>query len=148
MKFPPAVCREIAKECTLFGIRSASRAVTQLYEEALAPAGLKATQLSILVAAAARPDWTGSALAAVLHLDRTTLTRNLQPLVRKGLLRVGSGRDLRTNSVGLTPKGHAVLHRAYPLWRKMQRRIMSRMGRRRWESLIRDLASLASIATG
>ena len=107
MAFPPAVCREIAKECTLFAVRSSSRALTQLYEEALAPAGLKATQLSLLVAAAARSGWTVSALAAALHLDRTTLTRNLQPLVRKGLLQVGAGRDRRSSSVAIRP-GRAV----------------------------------------
>src|SRR5689334_23604348 len=98
MTFPRSICREIAKECTLFAVRSASRAVTQLYEEALAPAGLKATQLAILVATAARRDWTMSVLADALNMDRTTLTRNSRPLQRKGLLRVGTGRDQRSSS--------------------------------------------------
>jgi len=148
MTFPVAACREIAKECTLFAIRSSSRAVTQLYEEALAPAGLKATQLSMLVATAARDGWTVSGLAARLFMDRTTLTRNLQPLVRKGLLQVGSGRDRRSSTVAITARGHAALKRAYPLWRRTQRRLISRMGRRRWEALIDTLASLTSPATG
>jgi len=146
MTFPKAVCHEIARECTLFAVRSVSRAVTQLYEEALAPAGLKATQLSILVATAARRGWTMSDLADVLNMDRTTLTRNTRPLQRKGLLRIGAGRDQRSRSVEITERGHAVLHRAYPLWRRTQRRLISRLGKRRWQSLIGDLSELRHAA--
>ncbi len=146
MTFPKAVCHEIARECTLFAVRSVSRAVTQLYEEALAPAGLKATQLSILVATAARRGWTISDLADALNMDRTTLTRNTRPLQRKGLLRIGAGRDQRSSSVEITERGHAVLHRAYPLWRRTQRRLISRLGKRRWQSLIGDLSELRDAA--
>lgn len=147
MTFPPALCREMAKECTLFAVRRSSRAVTQLYEEALAPAGLKATQLALVVAAAARRDWTLSRLAGVLQMDRTTLTRNLRPLVRNGLLRTGAGRDPRSSSVAITPRGHAALKRAYPLWKKTQRRLIARMGKRRWQALIGDLSALTALAT-
>jgi len=146
MTFPRAVCREIARECTLFAVRSVSRAVTRLYEEALAPAGLKATQLSILVATAARGGWTMSGLAEALNMDRTTLTRNMRPLQRKGLMRIGGGRDQRSSSVDLTERGHAVLHRAYPLWRKTQKRLISRLGKRRWASLIGELSGLLDAA--
>jgi DNA-binding MarR family transcriptional regulator len=148
MAFPRDVCREIAKECTLFAVRSVSRAVTRLYEEALAPAGLKATQLSILVAAAARDGWTMSDLAEALHMDRTTLTRNAGPLRRKGLIRVGGGRDRRSSVVAITDRGHEVLARAYPLWRGTQRRIIARLGRARWKSLIGALADLKAAARG
>lgn len=146
MTFPKAVCREIARKCTLFAVRSVSRAVTQLYEEALAPAGLKATQLSILVATAARRGWTMSGLAEVLNMDRTTLTRNTRPLQRKGLLQIGAGRDQRSSSVEITERGHAALHRAYPLWRRTQRRLIARLGKRRWQSLIGDLVELRDAA--
>lgn len=146
MRFPKPACREIARSCTLFGVRSAARAVTRLYEESLAPAGLKATQLSILVATASREGWTLSALADALRLERTTLTRNARPLQRKGLLRLGAGRDLRSRSVELTARGHAALRRAYPLWRKTQRRVVARMGKRRWAGLLRDLALLSALA--
>jgi DNA-binding MarR family transcriptional regulator len=143
--FPRSACREIARSCILFGVRSASRAITQLYEEALAPAGLRATQLSILVAAAVRGDWTMTALAQALGMDRTTLTRNAAPLRRKGLLQIGPGRDDRTHSVRLTDQGHAVLHRAYPLWKETQARIRREMGPSRARSLVRGLRQLASI---
>lgn len=146
MTFPGKTCRTIAEECTLFRVRSASRAVTQLYEAALAPAGLKATQLSILVATAARRDWTMSALSAALGMDRTTLSRNTGPLRRRGLLRVGAGRDLRSRTVALTPRGHEVLRRAYPLWRKAQRGVVAGLGLRRWRALLEGLSALSALA--
>lgn len=146
MTFPRKTCLTIAEECTLFRVRSASRAVTQLYEAALAPAGLKATQLSILVATAARSGWTMSDLADRLGMDRTTLTRNCGPLRRRGLLKVGAGHDLRSASIVLTPKGHELLHRAYPLWRKAQRGLVAGLGRRRWQALIEGLDALSTLA--
>ncbi len=147
-RFDRSRCREIAGTCLLFGVRKASRAVTRLYEAELAPAGLKATQLSVLVAAAARGGWTLSDLAAVLGLDRTTLTRNVQPLRRKKLLRIGAGRDPRARSVDLTAKGHEALGLVYPLWRRAQHRIVRRLGRARWRNFLKDLAVVTSIARG
>jgi DNA-binding MarR family transcriptional regulator len=147
-RFSPALCREIAGTCLLFGVRKASRAVTQLYETELAPAGLKATQLSVLVAAAARGGWTMSDLAAALGMDRTTLTRNVDPLRRKKLLRIGTGRDLRSRAVDLTPQGHEALAAVYPLWRQAQRRIVSRLGRSRWRRFLKELSVVTSIARG
>lgn len=139
-------CLEIGSTCLLFGVRRASRAITQLYEAELAPAGLKAPQLSILVAAAAREDWTMSRLAAALGMDRTTLTRNVGPLRRAQLLRIGVGRDPRSRSVAVTGRGHRTLEAAYPLWKRAQSRLRTRLGRSRWRTLLRELSELASFA--
>ena len=145
-RFDRSRCREIAGTCLLFGVRKASRAVTRLYEAELAPAGLKATQLSVLVAAAARGGWTMSDLAEALGMDRTTLTRNVEPLRRMKLLRIGAGRDQRSRSVDLTAKGHETLGDVYPLWKYTQRRIIARLGRARWRNFLKDLAVVTSIA--
>ena len=69
-------------------LRRASRAVTQLYDGALQASGLKATQFTLLVAAARLKAAPVSRMAEVLVMDRTTLTRNLKPLVKDGLLAV------------------------------------------------------------
>ena len=127
-------------------VRRTSRAVTQRYESELSPAGLKATQLSVLVATAARGGWTMSDLSAALGMDRTTLTRNVEPLRRRSLLRVGPGRDQRTRSVELTAKGHEVLAEVYPLWKNAQRRMRDRLGRTRWKRFLKDLSAVASLA--
>jgi len=146
--FARSRCLEIAGECLLFGVRRASRAVTQRYESALAPAGLKATQLSVLVATAARRGWTMSDLSAALGMDRTTLTRNAEPLRRRSLLRVGPGRDQRTRSVELTARGHEVLSQVYPLWKRAQRGMIERLGRGRWKRFLKDLSAVTSLARG
>ncbi|MBV8878866.1 MAG: MarR family transcriptional regulator, partial [Planctomycetaceae bacterium] len=74
------------------------------------------------------------------------LTRNARPLQRKKLLQVGTGRDRRSSAVAITAQGHAALRRAYPLWRKTQRRLTARLGKRRWEGLIGDLSELLQAA--
>ena len=87
----PRLLAEAARVCACFNFRKASRAVTQLFDAVLHAGGLRSTQFVILVAVsldkvARLPD-----LARVLNLDRSTLTRNLQPLVREGLRNVAAG---------------------------------------------------------
>ena len=150
MKLPPFPDREqrarVRAECTGQSLRRATRTVTRIYDETLAPSGLRGTQFSLLIALSFFKEAPLLRVAEELSLDRTTLTRNAGPLRRKGLIRVGAGPDGRSSSVALTARGHAVLGRAYPLWRKTQRRIIARLGRRRWESLIGDLSELRDAA--
>lgn len=87
-----------------------------------------------------------SDLAEALGMDRTTLTRNVEPLRRMKLLRIGAGRDQRCRSVDLTGKGHEVLGDAYPLWKRTQRRIIARLGRARWRNFLKDMSVVTSIA--
>ncbi|MCJ2084359.1 MarR family winged helix-turn-helix transcriptional regulator [Methylobacterium sp. J-090] len=106
--------------CTCLAVRQGARQLTQLYDRHLAPAGLRVTQYPIL----ARLDRAGpmpiNALATWLVLDRTTLGRALRPLVRDGLVAMGTGRDARTRELSLTPAGTARLAEAVPLWREAQ----------------------------
>ena len=69
---------EIVQNCTCFNLRKATRAVTQLFDEALKPAGLYATQFTLLAAISFRKDATITELSKALIMDRTTLTRNLK----------------------------------------------------------------------
>ena len=66
--------------CTFANLRKASRTVSQAYNDALRPAGLKATQFTLLATLNKRGEVSVSELAAALVMDRTTLTRNLKPL--------------------------------------------------------------------
>ena len=120
-----------AAACTCFKLRSLSRRVTQLYDQALAPAGLKVTQYSVIGHARRRDGVaapTVSELAQALVTDRTTLTRNLKPLVDAGFLKIGSGADGRSKAVCVTAKGEAVYQSARPLWRLAQARIRELAG--------------------
>jgi len=115
-------------ECVCVTLRRAARAFSQVYDEALAPSGLRITQFSLLRAIARLEPVTIGDLAQAQALDRTTLSRNLMPLERAGFLRQAPGADRRTSEVQVTPAGHAAIARALPLWRKTQLRIRHEFG--------------------
>lgn len=115
-----------ASPCTAFKVRSLSRRITQLYDETIAPSGLRSTQFSLLANArrprgAAAPSVTE--LAEALFMDRTTLTRNLGPLVHAGLVALRSGADARSKAVVVTEAGEQAFRQARELWKLAQRRV-------------------------
>lgn len=130
-------------DCLAFAVRKAARVMTQIYDAALAPSGLKSTQFTVLNAVSVADDVGISRLAEMLVMDRTTLTRNLKPLVREGLVETGPGRDRRSRFVRLTARGRDRLEEALPLWRRAQEQARKRLGTSRVERLRRDLAEAA-----
>jgi DNA-binding MarR family transcriptional regulator len=138
--------REILASCACHRVRTAARAVTRAYDEALRPVGLRATQLSVLVAAAADEPVSISALAKLMGMDRSTLTRNLRPLEAEGLIRLGDEGWRRSRTLEITKQGRARLREAVPLWEKAQQTLRARLGERSWD-LVRtvrdDLTSAA-----
>ena len=132
--------------CTCFGLRKAARAVTQMYDQALKPSGLRATQLSLLIAAErAGPRGIGE-LAELMVMDRTTLTRNLKPLLDKGLLENVEDADRRRRPIGITPAGREAMAQALPYWREAQSRMAGSLGHSRWWRLLGDLRDTAAQA--
>ncbi len=132
--------------CTCFGLRKTARAVTQMYDRALQPAGLRATQFSLLVAAERSGPRAIGELAKLIVMDRTTLTRNLKPLLDRGLLKSVAGADRRRHPVAITANGRAALARALPYWREAQARLAGSLGRSRWWRLLGDLRDTANLA--
>jgi DNA-binding MarR family transcriptional regulator len=119
------------ERCNCFLIRSLSRKVSQLYDDILAPSGLRGTQYSLMLTARkgiAGAPASVSALAGRLNTDRTTLTRNLRILQEAGYIELVAGRDARSKCVQLTPSGEAALREAQTLWRKAQREVRTRCG--------------------
>lgn len=131
-------------------MRKATRAVTQLFDDALSPAGLRSTQLVLLVAVGACEPTPMAQLAEAMVMDRSTLTRNLQPLARSGWVRIAPGRDRRVRLVSLTSKGHQAIVKAAPLWQRAQTALLKRYGNGQWRTLLRCLeaATAAAMATG
>lgn len=129
--------------CACNQLRRATRAITALYESALAASRLKATQLPILVALGSAGDLSVSALADALALDRTTLTRNLKVLEGRGLVRTSESKDdARVRVVCLTLEGSDVLAGALLRWEEMQAEVEERFGRERLEALYSELEAL------
>ncbi len=84
-------------------------------------------------------------LADELVMDRTTLTRNLKPLIEKGFVRVVQEEDQRVRIISLTGEGKTVLEKALPFWRKAQSRLASRLGQKRWSGFLDDLVTTIDV---
>ena len=90
---------EPAQSCLCFALRKSARAITQQYDTMLRPLGLKATQFSLLVGIRLFGLVTVNRLAEAMVMDRTTLTRNLQPLETQGLIQTIPGADRREREI-------------------------------------------------
>jgi DNA-binding MarR family transcriptional regulator len=126
--------------CNCSALRQAARHVTRFYDAFLFPVGLRATQFSILAKLRQRGPLTITALAAEMVMDRTTLGRNIQPLQRKGLVAVASGRrDHRSKELRLTETGLERLRAAGAPWREAQQRFEALFGVERASTLRQSL---------
>ncbi len=104
------------------------------------------TQFKLLGAVAAHDAIALSPLAEHLDLDPTTLARNLQPLVRDGLVVISPGKDRRTRLVRITQRGREALDTALPLWENAQAWIIGQLGEERWRAMLGDWTSLVALA--
>ena len=136
------LCRRAARECTANNLRRASRQISALFDDAMSDSGVRGTQFSLLTALALRGEMPLTRLADALSLDRTTLTRNLGPLEREGLVASLPSADGRVRTVALTQRGQEALERALPKWEGAQRRVVGALGERRWKALMSTLRSL------
>ena len=118
----------IAQECLAVRLRMINRVVTNIYDQALRPLGVKASQLNILVVAAkmglARP----AEVSARLHLDVSTLSRNVERMRNQGWLEVVADEDARAHPFRITPKGRKLLERAKPAWQSAQQKTKKLLG--------------------
>ena len=129
MSVPPPL-RLSPAECTCFRIRGAARRVTQIYSRHLAPTGLKISQFSLLGFVSAEGPIAIGRLSDLLATDRTTLTRNLRPLLHDGLIERATSGDKRRHELVATPAGRAMFKRALPLWSAAEQEVRAAMGAR------------------
>ena len=109
------------RNCACAALRRASRAVTQHYEQSFRGSGLRATQFTLLAVLTQTGPLPISRLAKLAGLERTTLTRNLQLLEKKGLVRARSTEaDQRIRRVQLTRSGYSAAEKGLPAWRAAQ----------------------------
>jgi DNA-binding MarR family transcriptional regulator len=131
--------------CACGRLRRATRALTQLYDDLMAPSGLRVTQFSLLRTLARERRSRLSALAQALLLDRTALSRTLDPLVERGLVAIDAGRDARTREVSLTRAGEKAIRAAEPHWKRAQDKVTARLGARKLEALVATLRELEAL---
>jgi len=123
--------RTMAAECLCFRVRRTSRVLTRMYDDALRPLGIHATQLTLLNAIAMVASGGGGIrrLAEALAMDSTTLSRNLRPLVAEGWVELhhaaGGG---RSRVARLSRDGERMLERALPLWEAAHARVLEALG--------------------
>ena len=124
-KFPPSNARElplaathhVRDACLCLHVQRAARALARRFDEVLRPLGLTQGQFSLLTSLnRPEPPSIGS-VAALLAMDRTTLTANLKPLERRKLVKVAVDKeDKRSRRLVITTSGRALLSKAYPVW--------------------------------
>ncbi len=135
----------VAGVCACRKMRQASRKITRMYNEVLRPAGIKATQFNVLAIVALGDEATLTELAETLGMDRTTLSRNLRPLERDGLVEVSAEGYRRARSANITNKGIAVIEKALPLWRSAQKSLKRRLGDETWDRVQIDLTEVGHL---
>ena len=122
--------------------------VTQAYDKALRPVGLRATQFTMLSVLAKRGELRQSNLADILGMDGTTLTRNLQPLLGNAWIRIDRDQDQRVRLISITEAGRRVFDDALPLWEHVQEKFVTGLGDNQWTGLLGGLAATIAIARG
>lgn len=133
-----------ALPCTCATLRRSARALTQLYEDALRPSGIRGTQFTILQALLIAGEITQGDLGRILGIDSTTLTRTLAIMNREGWIARRRGDDKREWRLRIAKGGEAQFTRALPAWQKVQEEVKRRMGAEPWEQLMK----LANDLTG
>src|SRR5438094_10221725 len=127
-KPPTSTIDTIAKTCVAVRLRLLNRVVTNFYDEALRPLGLKVSQLNILIVTAklglARP----AQVCEILQLDTSTLSRNIKPLQAHGWLEVVPDEDARAQPFRLTAQGRRLIEKALPAWEQAQRQASELLG--------------------
>ena len=110
----------MARECLVARLRMLNRGVTGFYDDALRPLGVKVSQTNVLTAIAKVQPVSPSALAEMLQIEKSTLSRNLDRMRRRGWVRINPGPSGNTRVVELRPKGRVIITQARKHWRSAQ----------------------------
>lgn len=133
---------EIGSSCANVCLRKATRAVTRRFNEIYSPAGLRSTQTTVLLEIGLHGPISVTQLANILIMDKSTLSRNLKPLVAKGLMEMRRGKGRRREAL-LTGSGIAAMREILPLWHKAQNEVVAAVGKKAWAGVAKNLRKIA-----
>lgn len=123
-----AMIDKVASECVAVRLRMLNRVVTNIYDDALRPLDLKVSQMNILVAAAKMGTARPVEVCEHLHLDVSTLSRNVERMKARGWLEVVADEDGRSQPFRLTALGRKLLEKAIPAWSEAQQQVKKVLG--------------------
>jgi len=136
-------------DCLCGNARMAARALTVLYDEYLAPAGINSGQLAVLWCVVGAEPVTMGDVARLLVMDKTTVSRNVAALVADGLVTMGPAEgDARVKVLTTTARGQRRFARAMPLWESAQAHVAERMGEERFSAAVLQTRRLARALRG
>jgi|ERR1700730_1927652 DNA-binding MarR family transcriptional regulator len=133
--------------CMCANLRRASRALTQLYDEALRPLGLRVTQFTILQVLSRAGEVSQGEVGRILAMDSTTLTRTLRIIGREGWIAERRGMDRRERLLRLAKAGRYQFNHALPLWEKAQAQLGRQLGDKRWQDLLKLANEVTALTT-
>jgi len=145
-KFDPKNFKDVAAECPGFQARVTARAITRYYNACFKPLGLTAEQFSLLVGVGTNPGTTLIDLALSSGVDATTLSRNIQNLELRELVRAEGGRGRSGKRLNLSPAGQDLLMKAFPVWKSAKTELSHQMGSEQLVTTTQIMAELAKAA--
>ena len=139
-----AMSQRIANECIAMRVRRLNRVVTKAYDECLRPLGLRTAQQTILVAISLMKTPTPTHLERRLSLEKSTVSRNVERMQRRGWVEFVPGEDGRSHYLKLTAKGAKLLRESAAAWQEAQKRVASVLGKEGVTALSRIVSALGT----
>jgi len=132
--------------CACTSIKKLSRVLGRVYDAALADSPMNVTQLAVLRCVGRRTGEPLMHVAEELKMDRSSLYRALDPMVRDGWVKITSGIDARSRTAVITTKGDRILKKAGQQWERVQTRVVERFGLREWGAFVANMEKLRACA--
>ena len=122
------IAQQMSQECVARRLRQVNRTITRLYDEALRPHGLTVNQLNILAVVISEKQIRPGQLGQALGMEKSTVSRTVDRMVRKDWSKVAPGADSRTQLLTVTPKGRKLLIAVTPIWDNLQAGVLTDTG--------------------
>lgn len=135
----------VAKDCLFSKTRTVSRYITNLYSQALKEVGLTPIQYSMLTAIQMLQEANINDLSSALKMDRTTINRNLKPLIRDGLVLMNESSDRRERLISIAKEGAKLYEKGYASWEKAQDEFQSILGEEKRDEMSRLLDEVIAV---
>ena len=130
-----AIAERITQDCAAYRLRVINRAITRIYDEALRPHGIRIAQLNTMVVVMESGGITPNELSQRMHMDASTVSRNVERMCQNGWLELLSLEDARSHAIHITAKGSRLLRDVAPAWERAQKETSKILGAQVMRSL-------------